>query len=174
MDIKRINGKIYCIRSFKTDLIYIGSTCETRLSARFCKHTASYRRYLNGTYHYITSFDIIKFGDAYIELILECADVTKDELHKIEGEHIRKNNCINKRIAGRTDKEYYEANKDKIKEYYEVNKDKIKEYYEVNKDKILQYQKKHKSEKYQCECGKTLTTGNKSKHNKICKAKNKI
>ena len=148
MDIKRYNGKIYSIRSFKTDLIYIGSTCEKRLSARFCKHTSAYRLYLNGKYGYISSFEIIKHEDAYIELVEEVKDKTKDELHKLEGEYIRKNNCVNKNIAGQTKKEYQ-------KEYCVINQDKIKEY---NK------------EKYLCKCGKLLTIVKKSRHNKICKA----
>ena len=47
MDIKRCNGKIYTIRSYETELIYVGSTTEKRLSARFSKHKASYKIYLN-------------------------------------------------------------------------------------------------------------------------------
>ena len=46
MDIKRCNGKIYTIRSYETELIYVGSTAEKRLSARFSKHKASYKYYL--------------------------------------------------------------------------------------------------------------------------------
>jgi hypothetical protein len=38
------------------------------------------------------------------------------ELDKREGEYIRNNNCINRCIAGRTQKEYYEENKEKILE----------------------------------------------------------
>ncbi len=52
-------------------------------------------------------------------------------------------------IEGRTPKEYYNDNKDKVKEYRENNKDKIKEfkkeYYENNKDRIL--------ENIKCGCG---------------------
>ena len=156
MDIKRYNGKIYAIRSFKTDLIYIGSTCEKRLSARFCKHTNAYRRYLNGKYGYTSSFEIIKHDDAYIELIEECENKTKDEIRKIEGGHIRiltyKNTCVNKKIEGRSKKEYNEDNKDKQKEY----------------------QKEFCNKKYMCNCGKNLSTGNKSAHNKVCKALTEI
>ena len=38
-------GKIYCIRSHETDLIYIGSTIQP-LSIRMGKHRDSYKRYL--------------------------------------------------------------------------------------------------------------------------------
>ena len=60
---------------------------------------------------------------------------------------------MNVKIAGRTQKEYDEDNKEKRKEFYETNKDKIlennKEYYEANKEKMQEYQK----EKITCECG---------------------
>ena len=161
MDIKRFNGKIYSIRSYQTDLIYIGSTCETRLSARLSKHRGQYNYYNNGKGKgsYYSSYEILKFNDAYIELIEEVKDKTKDELHKLEGEHIRNNKCVNINITGRTQKEYHKVNRDKILELK-------KEYYEYNKIKILEQQNK----KYTCECGKSLSTGNKPRHLKVCKA----
>ena len=147
MDIKRYNGKIYSIRSHQTDLIYIGSTCETRLSARLSKHKWNYKAYLKEGRYY-TSFEILKYADAYIELIEEVKEKTKDELQRLEGEHIRNNNyCVNKNIAGRTRKERDE----------------------VNKDKLLAQQKEQKNKKYMCKCGKSLSTGNKSIHKKVCK-----
>ena len=166
MDTKRYNGKIYSIRSYQTDFIYIGSTCETRLSARFCKHRADYKRFIENKYHYVSSFEIMMYSDAYIELIEEVEKKTKNELHKLEGEYIRQNNCVNKKIEGQTVKQYREANKGKIskknKEYYIYNKDNIKEnsreyyikhkvklneqhkeYYEINKDTINEQQKEY-------------------------------
>jgi hypothetical protein len=58
---------------------------------------------------------------------------------------------LNCDVPGRTQKEYYLDNKDKIseqkKEYYEDNKDKVKEqkknYYEKNKDKKKEYDKEY-------------------------------
>ena len=180
MDTKTYNGKIYSIRSHQTDLIYIGSTTEKRLSARFCKHRASFKAYTTEKGCYYTSFEILKFDDAYIELIEEVKDKTKDELGKLEGEHIRNNKCVNKRIEGRTMKEYRDENKDSAKEYVKNNKDKLqeyhKEYYDINKDKWKynkeKYEaKKHiKNAKYVCECGKTLSKCSKVRHDKICKA----
>jgi hypothetical protein len=50
---------------------------------------------------------------------------SRDELTSREGEIIRQYKseceCVNIRIAGRTKKEYYEENKDKIQYYYEKN-----------------------------------------------------
>ena len=145
MDYK--NGKIYAIRSHQTDKIYIGSTTQP-LSKRFSCHKSNYKSYLDGLHHYITSFEILQYDDAYIELFEEYPCDNKIMLNKREGEIIRLNNCVNKCIAGQTSKEqkreYYEKNKDKMrekqKEYWKQNKDKMreycKEYYEQNKEQI--------------------------------------
>ena len=155
MDIKRCNGKIYTIRSYETELIYVGSTTEKRLSARFSKHKSSYKYYLKSGKKYSTACEILKYSDAYIELVREVENCTKDELRKIEGQYTREIKCVNKNIAGQTQKEYYT-------EYYTT--DKYKKYYTDNRDKI----KEQRSKKYICECGKELTYGCKVRHNKIC------
>jgi hypothetical protein len=144
------NGKIYCIRSFQTEKVYVGSTVE-RLCQRMALHRHDCRRYLNGTRGKITSFDILKYDDAYIELIENYPCNSKEELHRKEGQYIRKMNCVNKNVAGRTKKEYDIDNKEKIKErkkqYAEQNKEKIKEtkkkYEEANKEKIKERKKKY-------------------------------
>ena len=48
MDTKRYNGKIYALRSYQTELIYIGSTIEKRLSSRFSKHKYDCKMNLKG------------------------------------------------------------------------------------------------------------------------------
>jgi ribosomal protein S27AE len=48
-------------------------------------------------------------------------------LTKKERYYIDSIDCINKIIPGRTDKEYYSDNKEKIKQYYSDNKEKIRE-----------------------------------------------
>lgn len=145
------NGKVYVIRTHKSDDFYIGST-TIPLSKRLCQHKQDYKRFKKGKRNYITSFKIIENEDAYIELLEECPFDNKMLLDKREGELIRANKCVNKCIPGRTQKEYNEDNKDEIlkqkKEYYEINKVKIskqsKEYYLDNKDKKKQYAEKNK------------------------------
>ena len=152
-------GKIYCLRSHQTDDVYVGSTVES-LSNRKAKHKNAYKRFLNGKSNYVTSFEIIKYDDCYIELIEDCPCENKEQLSKKEGEYIRNMDCINKYVAGRTVKEYYKDNKEKIKEkakeYRENNKEKIREskkkYRENNKEKIKEYREDNK-EKIICECG---------------------
>jgi uncharacterized protein (DUF3084 family) len=130
-------------------------------------HKASYKMYLDGEYHYTTSFELIKLGDVDIILLENCPCENKEQLHKRERHYIEStNNCVNKFIPSRTDteyyadnrekkinysKEYYEKNKNeinkKMKQYREENKDAIKErqqdYAEKNKEKIKQYKKEY-------------------------------
>ena len=158
------HGKIYSIRSYQTDLIYVGSTCSL-LSKRFSHHKTVYKNWVNDNSKvcYISSIEILKYSDAYIELICACPCNNKLELSREEGIHIRKtNNCVNKNIAGRTrqeyridnqdkikmqKKQYYINNKDKIKQFYINNQDKIKQFYINNQDKLKQYQKKYYEKK---------------------------
>lgn len=132
------NGKIYCIRSFKTDDIYIGSTTQP-LCKRIDGHRQDYRKWIYGKRKYISSFELIKHGDAYIELIASYPCNDKEELNKEEGKYQREMECVNKCIAGRTQKERYEDNTENVKQ-------KAKEYYNNNSDKIKDYQKKYRKE----------------------------
>ena len=119
---------IYSIRSPATERYYIGSTTQ-KLCKRFSDHNINYKAYLKGTGGFTTSFKILELGDAYIELLEEINCDNRNQLEKREGELIRehKNNCVNKYIAGRTQKEYREAHIDKKIQYRIDNKDKIKQ-----------------------------------------------
>jgi hypothetical protein len=129
-----------------------------------------------GEYAYVTSYEILKYDDHYIELVekFPCAD--KAELHKREGEVIRANPCVNKCIPGRTRAEYHKeyyvgAVKDKKKARYQDNADKIKadmrQYYQDNIEKI----KARDSEKHTCPCGGKYRRSDKSKHFRTAKHK---
>ena len=151
------NGKIYAIRSFKTDEIYIGSTTQ-KLCQRLQKHKSHKKEYEEGKGRYMTSYKLLEYDDVYIELIENCICNSKEELLKKEGECIRNTKCVNKNIPGRNKKEkkelckeWYEKNKkvisEKNKDYYEKNKknkiEKSKEWYEKNKDKRKEYKKEY-------------------------------
>lgn len=144
------NGKIYTVRSFKTDKYYIGSTCET-LAKRFWSHQHRSNK--------CSSKEIIELDDAYIELLELYPCNSKAELNKREGELIRQHDkCINKFIAGRDRKQYKEDNKEKITEYMtkykEDNKEQIKkqrkEYLEKNRDEVLEKMKARNKIKVKC------------------------
>ena len=134
-------GKIYKIIS--GDLTYIGSTCEYTLAKRMTHHRGCYKQWLNGMHSYTTSFELMGNEDAQIILLELYPCGSKDELHARERYHIENNECVNKVIPSRTQKEYYEANKEELlkkkKVYYHDNKDKGKLYREENKDKIRAY-----------------------------------
>ena len=143
-------GKIYKLVSNVSDEIYIGSTVQP-LHQRKAGHFKSYKSYLSGKGGYTTSFKLIEKGDVEIILIEECSVHNKMELHRKEREYIEKLVCLNKRIPGRTRKEWGEDNKEKNKqynkEYRQNNKEKLqqkeKQYYENNKKKINQQKKKY-------------------------------
>ena len=113
------DSKIYMVYSKDSPVLlpYYGSTTQT-IKRRKSKHKSSYQSFLKGSYHYVTSFDIIKRGNWDIELMKNYPCNTKAELTLSEGYYIRNNPCVNIVIPGRTEKEYND-------QYFEKNKDKI-------------------------------------------------
>ena len=140
MDYK--NGKIYKIVDNAYTKMYIGSTTQP-LYKRFSYHKKDYIIWKNNKRNKVMVFDIFEeFGidNCKIELITECPCENRMELNRKEGEYIKNNNCVNKRIAGRTQQEWRESNKDKKAEYN-------KEYFQANRDKIIEQQKKYRESK---------------------------
>jgi hypothetical protein len=137
------NGKIYTIRCRIDDtLIYVGSTAEERLSARFAKHRKDKKISL---YKYIQENCDGNWSNWYIELYKLYPCNSKMELEQQEGEIQRQIATINRNVLGRTDKEYRNDNREKIKEtkkeYYQANVEKIREYYQENKNQIKEQKK---------------------------------
>ena len=141
-------GKIYKIVCNSTGLTYYGSTVNS-----LCKRMSGHRSYLK-TENTCKSKLVLAGGDYDYSLVEECPCDSKDQLHQRERFYIENNECVNKSIPGRTQKEYREQNKDKVlaqqKEYREQNKDKVlarnKEYYEQNKDKVLAQHKEYREQ----------------------------
>ena len=138
------NGKIYKLWCHETDEIYIGSTCVS-LSRRLSGHKTPKN-------NCVSKILFEKSDNVKIELIQSYPCENKDELNKKEGEYIRKLDCINKVVAGRTVKEWKEDNPEYYVEYYKNNKEyfteKNKEYQQKNKEyfteKNKEYQQKNK------------------------------
>ena len=148
--------KIYSIKSKSNpDLQYIGSTKQS-LKKRLQNHKCHYKRYLNGSYNFVTSFDIIKHNDYYIELYCDTATDDRSDAHWLEGLIIRAESCVNKCVPGLTRQEYN------------------KQYYEQNKEYKKKYQKEYRKTKYICECGSRYDMSNRSSHIKTKKHKNFI
>ena len=115
----QIIGRIYRLVSSECEGVYIGST-TLQLKARFCVHKCHYKMYVAGHHHYLTSYDILKFADAKIELVHEGVFDGRKDLEAFEGEIIRTTpNAVNKVIVGRSKKEsrtqYCEANREAIR-----------------------------------------------------------
>ena len=151
MPIDYQTAKIYKIVDNTTDKIYIGSTCEPTLARRLAKHVGNYKSYLNETYHYVTSFEILKNGDYYIILIENFPCNTKDELFARERYWTNVLICINK---NRNQGLLLELGQ---KEY---SKHQNKKYYENNLDKI--HMQRHK--KNICFCSGKYLNQNKTQH----------
>jgi len=109
-------GNIYKIVSDSTDKIYIGSTVKS-LEKRLEEHENSYeiwfsRDFVSG---YMSSFEILKYGDYKIILIEEYPCSSYQELLKREGYYqlISYSLCVNILIAGKKQQNFKEFNLDK-------------------------------------------------------------
>ena len=150
----QIIGRIYKIVSSECDGVYIGST-TLQLNTRWSSHKCHYKEYVDGTYHYVTSCEIMKFADAKIELVHEGVFEGRKDLEQFEGETIRTiPNAVNKVIVGRSMQQYYQDNK-------EARQQQIRQYNEANRASI------HMWRKTECTCdvcGGKFTNANKARH----------
>lgn len=131
-----MTGTVYKISGY--GLTYYGST-NSSLGTRKSHHKNCYNRFVRGLDNRNTAHDILEKGDEWdIEAVEE--DIEDENLLSREGFYIKNYECVNKRIAGRTKKEYYEDNEEKMKAYKSQwskdNREKIKISYHANKDTI--------------------------------------
>tara|TARA_R110001606_G_scaffold389114_1_gene554920 strand:- start:115 stop:846 length:732 start_codon:yes stop_codon:yes gene_type:complete len=169
-------GYIYSIRSNETDKIYIGSTFQ-RLSKRFHEHKARYKCFLKlgQTKNKISSKEILKYNNAYIELIKEVKVKNRQELNKYEGEAQRenKNILINYQIMARPEEEKKEIRRKYCKMIYEKTKKenpekiKIRAIENYNKHKLIINKKKRDAPKIKCEiCNIEIHKTEENRHKK--------
>tara|TARA_R110002012_G_scaffold15393_2_gene61466 strand:- start:87 stop:686 length:600 start_codon:yes stop_codon:yes gene_type:complete len=129
------DAKIYkLINDSMPGLVYYGSTCNT-----FSKRLGQHKDKQN------TCSSKCLFEDGTVQIILvekyPCTD--KMELNARERYYIENNDCVNKSIPGRTRKEYYKDNQEKIVLYSREYKEKNRE--EVNR-KAREFKEKHRDE----------------------------
>ena len=145
-DNKYNNGKIYTIRHKNDDsLIYVGSTIQP-LYKRWFEHKSRSKNEEKQILPLYKKFNETDINDWYIELHEDCPCQRKEELNKREGEIIREIGTLNKNIAGRTEKEHYQDNREDI---LKKNRVKDKKYYENNKDEIQKRRKEKRILKHQ-------------------------
>ena len=81
-------AKIYAIKSFQSEFVYIGST-KLPIKLRFAIHKAQYKKHLANSYPFLTSFNIISYPDCYIVLLDEFPYTDKLQLRIKENEYIQ-------------------------------------------------------------------------------------
>mmetsp|Transcript_24261 Transcript_24261/g.24874 ORF Transcript_24261/g.24874 Transcript_24261/m.24874 type:complete len:158 (+) Transcript_24261:133-606(+) len=143
-------GKIYKIVDNTNGNVYIGSTCEPTLARRLAGHVGNYKKYLNGKYHYVTSFNILENNNYDMVLIEKYPCESKEELHKRERYYIESIECINK---------YIPNNMTNGKQEYQ------KEYKKNNKDQLYLKAK----QPYTCSCDHIIRISDKARHLKTKK-----
>lgn len=131
-------GKVYKIVG--NGKVYVGSTTRPLLSQRLTDHRSKYNMWKKGTFHKLLSFVCLEDPTCYIELLESFPCNNIDELHKCEGKWMRDIDCVNRCLAGRTQKEYAESYKDRRKERDKENREKINKYQ-------LVYQREYRARK---------------------------
>lgn len=144
------NGYIYKI--YNDIGTYYGSSCNKYLCNRVGRHRADYREN-KGCYSRLLGDD----KTWKYEIVEHYPCNNKSELNLREAFWIKNNICVNKIIPGRTKKEYYLDNKDRL--------DKLKKIYADNrKDITREYDRIRRSKKTNCECGGIYSPNHKNRH----------
>ena len=92
------NGKIYKITDNAYTKMYIGATTQS-LTKRFSIHKALYKMWKASKVNFTSSFELFdefSVDNCKIELIENVSCNSREELCRKEGEHIQKNDCVNK------------------------------------------------------------------------------
>ena len=143
-------GKVYCIRNYKSNDIYVGSSCQP-LCKRLSWHKSSINKKNCTNYPLYVKMKELGKECFYIELLENYPCSNKEELRAREGHYIRKMGNLNKRIENRNKKEWTKDNYEKVKaskdKYYQENRECVKErskkHYEENKEAKTEYQRNY-------------------------------
>jgi len=143
-----MKGYVFAIRSHLSDKIYVGST-QSPLSVKMAGYRAQYKRYEDGERNDIAYFEILKYHDAYIEVLEVVQFDDKTELNARVNHFIRTLDCVNRQLADRTPVEY-------PAERIKMGADKKKKY--------LADKQAKQSKLVTCKCGIHCTRGSLSNH----------
>lgn len=166
------NGKIYCIRNYVNDDVYVGSTIQA-LSKRMEKHRSICRTECEKSkFKLYQKMKEIGTEHFYIELVEKHACESKEELFQKEGEWIRKIGTLNGYIAGRTRKEssdeYRKNNPEKCKQIVENWRINNEERHQENQRNWWRQNKERlsiiRNSKFTCDCGMIISKSSTSKH----------
>ena len=139
-------GFTYEIRDkSNTDLVYYGSSEMPSLEDRMKKHLSNFNSWKKTGAKYCSSFKVLELNNYKATLLKIIFFTIKWELREQERHLIEYQTCVNNNVPNRTQADYYQANREKIKEYRAENKEKI-------------------SKKFNCPCGGKYTHSHKSHH----------
>ena len=126
------NSKIYKLICNKTGSMYVGST-TCKLCIRLAQHRQLFKHGISGT-----SKLVLQNGDYNIFLIEDFPCQRKEQLLARERYYIELLDCVNKKVPLRTQKQWYEDNKDRlIKKQIMWNN--------ANREKCMEYQTRFKA-----------------------------
>ena len=109
------NGKIYKITGTNSEgnsITYYGSTTKKYLCTRLAQH-----KYISKIGQTNSSKQVVDCEDCQITLIEYFSCESKDELIARERFYIESNECVNKNIPGRSNKEWKLKNRIRLNEY---------------------------------------------------------
>ena len=84
-----VDGKIYLLETPHCDKFYIGSTTVS-LEERLSRHLKSFDDWLSSNFEsvYLSSFELLKYGDYVIKLVEDCPQISGWDLELREQHHI--------------------------------------------------------------------------------------
>jgi hypothetical protein len=119
-------GRVYRISSPDTDQIYVGST-RKELKTRLVKHKSDMKRWQKGQCNYISSFEILNYDNADIDIIEEDEFIDKQHMREREKYWIQKLNCVNKIRPCKTREEHIADRRMYERKQYHENLEKSRE-----------------------------------------------
>ena len=175
-DSKYVSAKIYKIVDRGYNMCYFGSTIES-LSKRMTRHRRHYTLHQEDRFSRVSVFDIFdEYGveNCKIELVegFPCSSV--EELNRREGFYIQNNACVNKNVAGRTVKEWYQDNKEtraeQARQWKVNNPEKVREINRRSLEKNQEKRAKKAAETLVCAvCGADYTRPHRTRHARSAK-----
>ena len=133
-------GQVYKIWSSECDKVYVGST-KRLLRNRLSKHKYNFRAWQKGKGCYVTSFEIVKYDDAEIELIEEREFGDKQAMLECEKYWIQTLDAVNKHRPIQTHDELIKQHRECYYRHREKNLKAIKKYNDEHKTQQAEYDK---------------------------------
>ncbi len=93
-------GRVYRISAPTCGKVYVGST-RTTLASRLGRHRRDMRGYKRGTYHYVSSFDVLEHPNATIDLLEEAEYHDVQQFREREAHWITRHASCNRIMPGR-------------------------------------------------------------------------